>query len=52
LAVLITTDGTEFLATVSSYYPIVPACCQTNDDNGDRYAWNSVEMVIGRGKPQ
>ena len=52
LAVLITADGTESLATVSSYYPIVPACRQRIDDNDDRYAWNTVEQVCGRGKPQ
>jgi hypothetical protein len=52
LTVLTTADGTEFIATVSSDYPIIPACCQMNDDNDDRYAWNTVEMVIGRGKPQ
>jgi hypothetical protein len=51
LAVQTTADGTEFLSTVSSNYPIVPACCQRSDDNDDRYAWNTVEMVIDRRKP-
>ena len=52
LAVLTTADGAELLATVSSYYPIVPACRQKNDDNDDRYASNTVEKFFGRGKPR